>query len=301
MADRITLPRNPSSVAAARRFIQARATAWSFPAPASEQLVLIGSELVTNAVLHARTELTLTLELRGDRVRISVKDRSQAPATLRHYRVDALTGRGLGVVASLSDSWGISAASDGKVVWAELAANGGRDTATVRRPDLREAPRAAPARPPGARRVRFPGVPLDGYLELQAHNDALFRELELVSIELEAAHDADQASPLADLVDQLYRRFRGQRDSYRDVVAAAKDRGEATVELETTASPDSVGPAWTYLGLLEQADELCRSGVLLTPEPPAHVKALRRWFVEQMAAQLLDGGPPAGQGSGQPR
>ena len=92
---RIPLPRNPSSVAAARRFIAARASAWSFPEPASEQLVLIGSELVTNAVLHARTELTLTLELRGDRVRISVKDRSKAPATLRHYRADALTGRGL--------------------------------------------------------------------------------------------------------------------------------------------------------------------------------------------------------------
>jgi hypothetical protein len=132
-------------------------------------------------------------------------------------------------------------------------------------------------------------VPVDGYLELQAHNDALFRELELVSIELEASDDADRASPLADLVDQLYRRFRGQRDSYRDVVAAALARGEHTVELETTASPDSVGPAWTYLELLEQADELCRTGVLLTPEPPAHVKALRRWFVEQMAAQLLDG------------
>jgi anti-sigma regulatory factor (Ser/Thr protein kinase) len=286
---RITLPRNPSSVAAARRFIEARAAAWSFPRPAGEQLVLIGSELVTNAVLHARTELTLTIELRGDRVRISVKDRSQAPATLRHYRADALTGRGLGVVAALSDRWGISAAADGKVVWAELAADGDHDAAGRRPPDLREAPPAPPVGVPGARRVRFEGVPVDGYLELQTHNDALFRELELVSIELEAGDDVDRASPLADLVDQLYRRFRGQRDSYRDVVAAAQARGEATVELETTASPGSAGAAWTYLELLEQADELCRSGVLLTPEPPAHVKALRRWFVEQMAAQLLDG------------
>jgi anti-sigma regulatory factor (Ser/Thr protein kinase) len=289
----ITLPRNPSSVATARRFIQARAAAWSFPAPAGEQLVLIGSELVTNAVLHARTELTLTLERRGGRVRISVKDRSQAPATLRHYRADALTGRGLGVVATLSDSWGISAAADGKVVWAELAANGDHEAAGPRPPDLRQAPSPPSASVPGARRVRFPGVPVDGYLDLQAHNDALFRELELVSIELEAGDDAP--SPLADLVDQLYRRFRGQRDSYRDVVAAAKARGEPTVDLETTASPHSAGPARSYLELLEQADELCRSGLLLTPEPPEHVKVLRRWFVEEMVAQLT------GQGSRQPR
>jgi hypothetical protein len=135
-------------------------------------------------------------------------------------------------------------------------------------------------------------VPVDGYLELQAHNDALFRELELVSIELEAGDDAGTPSPLADLVDQLYRRFRGQRDSYRDMVAAAQARGDRTVELETTVSPDSVGPARSYLELLEQADELCRTGLLLTPEPPAHVKALRRWFVDQMASQLLAGDPP---------
>jgi hypothetical protein len=131
-----------------------------------------------------------------------------------------------------------------------------------------------------------------GYLELQAHNDALFRELELVSIELEAGDDADTPGPLADLVDQLYRRFRGQRDSYRDVVAAAQARGQETVELETPASPEAAAAAWGYLELLERADELCRTGLLLTPEPPARVKALRRWFVEQMAAQLLDGARP---------
>jgi anti-sigma regulatory factor (Ser/Thr protein kinase) len=293
---RISLPRTPASVAAARRFIQARTAAWSFPEPASEQLVLIGSELVTNAVLHARTELTLTLERRPDRVRISVEDHSQAPATLRHYRADALTGRGLGVVAALSDNWGISAAADGKVVWAELAADGDHADAAPHPPDLRQAPPVPRTAVPGARRVRFPGVPVDGYLELQAHNDALFRELELVSIELEAGRAAGTPSPLADLVDQLYRRFRGQRDSYRDVVAAAQARGERTVELETTASPDSAAAAWSYLALLEQADQLCRDGLLLTSEPPDHVKALRRWFVEQMAAQLLGGRPPTRPG-----
>ena len=54
-AARIALPRTPSSVGTARRFIAARTAAWSFPEPAAGQLVLIGSELVTNAVLHART------------------------------------------------------------------------------------------------------------------------------------------------------------------------------------------------------------------------------------------------------
>ena len=290
---RIALPRSPSSVGAARRFIVARTAAWAFPKPVADQLELIGSELVTNAVLHARTELTLTLELREDRVRISVQDRSQAPPTLRHYRPDALTGRGLGVVAALSDLWGVSTAPDGKVVWAEVDGGGGREEATIRPPDLRDAPPNPLTAALGARPIRFPGVPVDGYLELQAHNDALFRELELVSIELEGDDGARIAAPLADL---LYRRFRGQRDSYRDVVAAARAHGEATVELESAASAADVSGARSYLELLEQADQLCRDGLLLTPEPSAQVRALRRWFVDQMAAQILDGADPAPPG-----
>jgi anti-sigma regulatory factor (Ser/Thr protein kinase) len=289
---RLALTRSPFSVGVARRFIQGRAAAWSLPQPAIDQLVLIGSELVTNAVLHARTELTLALELRDGRVRISVTDRSQAAATLRHYRPDALTGRGLGVVAALSDRWGVSAAADGKVVWAEVAANGDHPAATPNAPDLRHAPPVPAPRSPDSRTVRFVGVPVADYLDLQAHNDALFRELELISIELEGDDAAKVAAPLADLVDQLYQRFPGQRDSYRDVVAAAQARGQRTVELETTLPPAAAAGGRSYLALLEQADELCRSGLLLIPEPPAHVRSLRRWFVEELAAQLLDGASP---------
>ena len=286
---RIALPRSPASVGTARRFIEARTAAWSFPEPVGSQLVLIGSELVTNAVLHARSELTLTLELRDGWVRISVEDRSKAPPTLRHYQADALTGRGLGVVAALSDSWGISTAADGKVVWAEVAASGNAAGTEARRPprELRQAPAAPPtADGEGLRTVRFPAVPVADYLALQAHNDALFRELELISIELERGGTAMVAPTLAVLVDQLHSRFRGQRDSYRDVVAAALARGEPSVDLDTKVPRSAAGAALGYLELLERADELCRAGVLLTPEPPAKVKDLRRWFVEEMVAQL---------------
>ena len=147
------------------------------------------------------------------------------------------------MVAALSDRWGVSTAPDGKVVWAELQANGQTHAPTPPTRADRPATPTPPARTPEDRPVRFPGVPVDGYLELQAHNDALFRELELISIELEGDHAAEVAAPLADLVDQLYRRFRGQRDSYRDVVAAAQAAGRPTVELATTASPGAAAGA----------------------------------------------------------
>lgn len=75
------------------------------------------------------------------------------------------------------------------------------------------------------------------------------------------------------------------------MVAAAQAAGQPFVELETTATG-----ARGYLQLLERADEPCRAGVLLTPEPSPQVRALRRWFVDQMTAQVLDGASPAPPG-----
>jgi hypothetical protein len=295
-AERLTLDPSPSSPARARRVIHERAAAWSLPAAVGEQLALVGSELVTNAALHARTPFTLTLELGNDHVRISVRDLSSAPAAPRHYQPDAPTGRGLGVVAMLSQAWGIQPTRDGKVVWAELDLIGDRPPAAVAPQEQRRVPPATPpANSPGLRTVRFVGVPVESYMALQEHNDALFRELELISIELATPGAVAPAtsSRLANLVDRLYRQFRDQRDGYRTAVADARARGEQTVELEASASPASVEAARAYVELLEEADELCRGGELLTPPPPAHVRSLRRWFVEQMAAQLLDDAAPS--------
>jgi hypothetical protein len=198
------------------------------------------------------------------------------------------------VVAMLSQAWGIQPTRDGKVVWAELDLIGDRPPAAVPPQERRRVP-PAPAKVPGLRTVRFVGVPVESYLALQEHNDALFRELELIGIELATpgAVAPARSSRLANLVDRLYRQFRDQRDGYRTAVAEARARGEQTVELEASASPASVAAARAYVELLEEADELCRGGELLTPPPPARVRSLRRWFVEQMAAQLLDDAAPS--------
>src|SRR5919109_277529 len=79
-----------------------------------------GVELVTNAVLHARTTLTLTLELRPGVARIGVRDHSPATLAVRNYSPEAVTGRGLGVVATPSRTWGMVADGGGKLVWAEF-------------------------------------------------------------------------------------------------------------------------------------------------------------------------------------
>ena len=120
MVERIELRPDRSSPAMARRFVHAFSDRQALPPQVDDQLVLVSCELVTNAVLHAGTRLTLSLELHPDRVRVSVRDRSSALPSLRQGQPDSLTGRGLGLVAAVSRGWGVDPSWAGKVVWAEI-------------------------------------------------------------------------------------------------------------------------------------------------------------------------------------
>lgn len=293
--ERLDLSAHASSATLARRFIRQFAAQHSLRGALIDQLVLVGCELVTNAVLHARTELGLALELYPDRVRVSVRDQSSTPAALRHYRPEALTGRGLAMVDAVSRSWGVDPAGTGKRIWAEIGRTTGQRPTPVARRSQREPARHQPASTgAGTRTVRFVGVPVKAYLELQQYNDALFREIELIGIALDTpgGHGEDEPDRLVSLVEQLRPMFRASSDQHRETVAAAAARGQATVDIELRAAPSIVPAARTYVGLLEETEDLSRSGRLLTPPPPAYVSSLRRWFVDQLAAQLLEGASP---------
>ncbi len=120
-AARIALPRSPTSVGTARRFIAARTTAWSFPEPAADQLVLIGSELVTNAVLHAAGTINVDVDLDLTAVRVEVADSSDDRPAPRDGAPEDTSGRGLHLVEAMARAWGVEQErDDGKVVWFEL-------------------------------------------------------------------------------------------------------------------------------------------------------------------------------------
>lgn len=77
------------------------------------------TELVTNACLHARTPMTVTMTLRaGSTVRFHVRDLSPLMPVRRNADVDATSGRGLQLVAACGE-WGVQEHPDGKSVWLE--------------------------------------------------------------------------------------------------------------------------------------------------------------------------------------
>lgn len=293
-AERIELASRPTSAATARKLATAFAQRHHLGDDLADSICLVVSELVTNAVLHARTDVVLSLELRPGVVRIGVRDGSLATLAIRNYSAEAITGRGLGVVEALSRAWGAVAEGDGKLVWAEFDLAGAKTVDAPSAPFHTDSP--DPSKEPGGvemRTVRFPGVPVDTYLALQEHNDALFRELELLAIEHDGSSRSQRPPRLRAVARELLGpRFRGARNAYREAIAAAQADGRATADLEARASADALPLARTYVELLDEIDGYCREGLLLTMPPDPRVPALRHWFVEQMAGQLLDGRPP---------
>ena len=106
-------------VVAARQFVRSRLEAWEVTDHV-EAAVLIASELVTNAVLHARTSISLKLLYEGGKLRIEVYDENTRVPVQSACPPDATSGRGLALVSALAGAWGIDHSGDGKTVWAEL-------------------------------------------------------------------------------------------------------------------------------------------------------------------------------------
>lgn len=76
-------------------------------------------------VLHACTELLLTVHATRDTVRVEVSDRSPVPALARSYGVESMTGRGLQLIEGFASRWGSDEEAEGKTVWFELDRGGG--------------------------------------------------------------------------------------------------------------------------------------------------------------------------------
>lgn len=120
----------PRGARLARRLVSHRLDDWGHPytTPVNETLTLITAELTANAVRHGHVpgrDFHVHLTLAGDTFRIEVTDtRTEKRPAASPRATDSLSesGRGLLLVATLADDWGVSPrpAAPGKTVWAEL-------------------------------------------------------------------------------------------------------------------------------------------------------------------------------------
>jgi DNA-binding NarL/FixJ family response regulator len=116
----VDLPRALTSVAAARRFVEARLKEWNLEQLLDDALV-ISSELVTNAVTHAESSCRIRLSVNVARLRIDVLDAGTGTPEPRALNDTEEHGRGLHIVDAVTSAWGLEDVPEGKLVWAELA------------------------------------------------------------------------------------------------------------------------------------------------------------------------------------
>jgi anti-sigma regulatory factor (Ser/Thr protein kinase) len=88
--------------------------------PISDELALVVSELVTNAVRHAEPPVRLELQADDERVTVAVADGSPGRPVARPAPADAEGGRGLPMIDLIAAETGVRPSPPGKTVWAAL-------------------------------------------------------------------------------------------------------------------------------------------------------------------------------------
>jgi DNA-binding NarL/FixJ family response regulator len=115
-----SLSNDPRSAGDARRFVAGTLQSWELGSLV-DTVTLLTSELVSNAVLHAGSDVDVVVRLTGSLARVEVTDRSDLVPAARHAAADDDSGRGLALVQELARRWGTSRQpGGGKTVWFEV-------------------------------------------------------------------------------------------------------------------------------------------------------------------------------------
>lgn len=121
---------DPAEVGRARRWARSRLVGSGIgdDEPLAETLILLISELVTNAVVHTGCPAVLRMLFGGGgalgTVRVEVADASDCPPLQRHAAGEDTGGRGLELVDGLADRWGWLPEGAGKQIWCEVDRSG---------------------------------------------------------------------------------------------------------------------------------------------------------------------------------
>ena len=243
------LPPEPASVGRARRLVATAVTASGHDELVDVATLLI-SEVVTNAVLHAGTEIRLRCEQTATGIRFEISDQSPLLPAIRHYDAEAMTGRGLGMVSALATSWGVDREDDGKTLWFELGDGGGPNEASGV-PAVVGEPRA--------------GVEVALEIELRdaspplvratiEHGDALLRELALLAL----------GGELDNLLPEGWQLPQFDVSPILEAAEAAGADGQSRTDLMLCLPAEAHTVAIERLRLVDHADALAREGMLLS-------------------------------------
>jgi GAF domain-containing protein len=250
---------------------------------------LVVTELVTNALLHGAPPAMLRLVPEGDGIRVEVDDAGRSLPVQLARRNDAMTGRGLELVAAVSTRWGVEPNSTGgKTVWAHVTADSADTSAAETEVDVDvDALLAAWDDEESEQRyaVRVGAVPVDLLLAAKSHIDNVVRELTLMRAE-EATSGVSLAPAMSALVASVTEDFAEARNEIKRQAVAAAATGEDAVDLVLSLPLSAADAGERYLEALDHADRHARAARLLTLAPPRSHRVFRQWYVHAVIDQL---------------
>ncbi|MGV3563734.1 MAG: SpoIIE family protein phosphatase [Nocardioides sp.] len=269
---RAVLPAHPTSVSAARRLVaqEVDAHAGALAPERRDAAILAVSELATNALVHAGTDIRVCVTACPTGVRVEVRDGSAHSPVPRRHSVTAATGRGLRLVDASVDRWDIARHRDGKTVWFEV----GRPPGAASPDDAEPAPEED-----RSVRVALLGVPLAAHWVWQEQAAGLLREHLLLTLE-EDPGAMERHAAASDALDLL-----------REVVPEARPGEEhAVADVVLQLSTRSVQSMGELDRALCSAREAAGAGRMLASERPTG-DLVGSWLCAEVARQGA-GRPP---------
>lgn len=311
--DRVLLP-HPSSVGAARGLVRELLNGADRNDLLDDAVLLI-SEIVTNALIHAGSTIRVRGRVDEQGIRVDVGDASPHQPMLRGYADTAGTGRGLALLVDLVDDWGVVPDEVGKTVWFEL---GGRSRHEARQHDEAASrgfldksapparyptPMTEPAAPDATVDVQFLMMPLLLHAAWREHAETLLRDYLLASLHLDteagtgsrsAAEDpiqvhADATDAMTLLEEQVPVANIDMEPA--KLMAGATEPGVTSPQLWVKVPQTSVPHFVTLERALERALGLMSSHQRLAPRTQPEIQAFRRWVCREVADQST--GTPA--------
>ena len=289
-------PPDPAILASARSFAADRLRTLELTAVRDDVQLLL-TELITNAIIHARTDFEVRLESSGAGVRVEVIDGNPIMPAAGTLTPAALSGRGLTLVQSMSTRWGAHHnEAGGKTVWFEVVP-GAVESPPIDDVDALLAMWDDSADyPPKTRttslvEIVIPDLPVQPLVAAKAHMEDLLREVQLVLL---GNDQRPLGMPLWSTLIEIARRLEAAAEEFAEgrrqvrlhaLEAAA--RGQELVTLRLHLPLDAAGAAARYSEAVRQAEELAAVGQLIvSAEHITQHAEIRRRYLEAIIEQL---------------
>ena len=283
VASSVALEADPRNVSRARSILR-DAMLRSGADDLIDSATLLLSEIVTNAFVHAGTQVQIRIWSTYDALRVEVDDGGARVPARRHYAENAGTGRGLQLMDDVADRWGTHARSSGKTVWFEL---GDLHAGQATRPAGGGAPTGdSLGDPAGVRFVTLRHVPLLMHGAWQEHAASLLREylLQVLGDDDDIFDKHAQASEAMSLLsDQIPApQLSAEADA---LMADAIEPNVTADEIVLSLPVASIRHFGTLDALLRSAIAEARAGRFLSPPTQPEIGEMRQWICSEVARQ----------------